>query len=55
MMAPFGGGGSYMLGLISRESPPMYSKALNDELISVLIPTTPTQRLVFSSCTAKAT
>lgn len=41
VMAPFPGPGSYMLGLISRESPPACSKAVNDELISVLIPTTP--------------
>ena len=41
VLAPFPGPGSYMLGLISREAPPQCSKALNEELISVLIPTTP--------------
>ncbi len=41
VMAPYPGPGSYMLGLVSREAPPQCSKALNDELISVLIPTTP--------------
>ena len=41
VMAPFPGPGSYMIGLISREAPPNCSKAVNDELISVLIPTTP--------------
>ncbi len=41
VMAPFPGPGSYMIGLVSREAPPECSKAMNDELISVLIPTTP--------------
>lgn len=41
VMAPFPGPGSYMLGLVAREAPPECSKALNDELISVLVPTTP--------------
>lgn len=41
VMAPFPGPGSFMLGLISRESPKEFSKTLDDELISVLIPTTP--------------
>ena len=41
VMAPFPSPGSYMIGLISREAPPNCSKAVNDELISVLIPTTP--------------
>lgn len=41
VMAPFPGPGSFMLGLVSREGPPECSKALNDELISVLVPTTP--------------
>lgn len=41
VMAPFPGPTSYMLGLISRESPKTFSKTLDDDLISVLIPTTP--------------
>lgn len=41
VMAPFPSPGSYMLGLISREAPPICSKGVNEELISVLIPTTP--------------
>ncbi|NGX39722.1 MAG: hypothetical protein KR126chlam1_01055 [Chlamydiae bacterium] len=41
VMAPFPSPGSYMLGLISREAPPQCSKSVNEELISVLIPTTP--------------
>ncbi len=41
VLAPFPGPQSYMLGLISREAPPQCSKAMNEELISVLIPTTP--------------
>lgn len=41
VMAPFPGPGSYMLGLISREAPKSFSKTLDDDLISVLIPTTP--------------
>jgi len=41
VMAPFPSPGVYMLGLISREAPQQCSKAVNEELISVLIPTTP--------------
>ncbi len=41
VLAPFPSSASYMLGLVARESPPQCSKAVNDELISVLIPTTP--------------
>lgn len=41
VLAPFPGPDSYMLGLIAREAPPQCSKALNEELISVLVPTTP--------------
>lgn len=41
VMAPFPNPGAYMLGLVSREAPPVCSKGANDELISVLIPTTP--------------
>lgn len=41
VLAPFPSSASYMLGLVAREAPPQCSKAVNDELISVLIPTTP--------------
>lgn len=41
VMAPYPYPGTYMLGLIAREAPDVCSKAVNDELISVLIPTTP--------------
>jgi uncharacterized membrane protein len=41
VLAPYPSNASYMLGLVARESPPQCSKAVNDELISVLIPTTP--------------
>lgn len=41
VMAPFPGQGSYMLGLISRHAPKTFSKTLDDDLISVIIPTTP--------------
>ena len=41
VLAPFPGPNSYMLGLIAREAPPQCSKSLNEELLSVLIPTTP--------------
>lgn len=41
VMAPYPSPGNYMLGLISREAPSVCSKAINEELISVLIPTTP--------------
>ena len=41
VMVAFPGPNSYMLGLIAREAPNQCSKAVNEELISVLIPTTP--------------
>jgi len=41
VMAPYPNPGVYMLGLISRDAPQQCSKAVNEELISVLIPTTP--------------
>jgi uncharacterized membrane protein len=41
VMVPFPKDGMYMLGLIVKESPQVCSKALGDELISVLLPTTP--------------
>jgi len=41
VMAPFPRGGSYVLGLVSRESPTMCSSAAGESLFSVLIPTTP--------------
>lgn len=41
VMVPFPYPGCYMLGLIAREAPHECSKQVNEELISVLIPTTP--------------
>jgi uncharacterized membrane protein len=41
VMAPFPNKGLYSLGLVSRKSPDACSKAVNKELISVFIPTTP--------------
>ena len=41
VLAPYPTSTSYMIGLVAREAPPQCSKAVNDELISVLIPTTP--------------
>ncbi len=41
VMVPFPRPGVYVLGLIARESPPSCSRAVDEELISVLIPTTP--------------
>jgi len=41
VMAPFPSPGVYMLGLISRDAPKQCSSAVNEELMSVLIPTTP--------------
>lgn len=41
VMVPFPRPDVYVLGLISRESPEICSKAAGDELVSVLIPTTP--------------
>jgi uncharacterized membrane protein len=41
VMVPFPKDGMYMLGLIVRESPSICSQAVGEELISVLIPTTP--------------
>lgn len=41
VMVPFPREGVYVLGLISRESPPICSKAVSQELVSVLVPTTP--------------
>jgi len=41
VLAPYPTATSYMIGLVAREAPPQCSKAVNDELISVLIPTTP--------------
>ena len=41
VMVPFPRPGVYVLGLIARESPGSCSKAVKEELISVLIPTTP--------------
>jgi len=41
VMVPFPREDIFVLGLISRESPETCSNAVNDELISVLVPTTP--------------
>ncbi len=41
VMVPFPHPGIYVIGLISRESPKTCSDAVNAELISVLVPTTP--------------
>jgi uncharacterized membrane protein len=41
VMVPFPRKDTYVIGLIARESPTMCSRAANEELISVLVPTTP--------------
>ncbi len=41
VLAPFPKEGSYCLGLVSREAPKACERALNAELLSVFIPTTP--------------
>ena len=41
VMVPFPRPGVYVMGLIARESPPSCSKAVKEDLISVLVPTTP--------------
>lgn len=41
VLVPFPRDGIYVLGLVARESPSVCSKATEEELISVLIPTTP--------------
>ncbi|MCI0381970.1 MAG: DUF502 domain-containing protein [Chlamydiae bacterium] len=41
VMVPFPKPGNYMIGLIAREAPEACSEKMNEELISVLIPTTP--------------
>ncbi|NGX35375.1 MAG: hypothetical protein K1000chlam1_00198, partial [Candidatus Anoxychlamydiales bacterium] len=41
VMAPFPYKGLYSLGLVSRPSPETCSNAVNEELISVFVPTTP--------------
>jgi uncharacterized membrane protein len=41
VMVPFPRPGVYVLGLIARESPPSCCRATDQDLISVLIPTTP--------------
>ena len=41
VMVPFPKEGTYMIGLIARESPKCCSTALKQDLISVLVPTTP--------------
>ncbi len=41
VMVPFPKGGSYVMGLVSRESPKVCCEGVNEELFSVLVPTTP--------------
>jgi uncharacterized membrane protein len=41
VMVPFPRTDIFVLGLVARESPAACSNAINDELISVLVPTTP--------------
>jgi len=41
VMVPFPREGSYVIGLISRESPTICCRAAKEDLLSVLIPTTP--------------
>ena len=41
VMVPFPKGGSYVMGLISREAPQICSDKAGSELFSVLVPTTP--------------
>ena len=41
VMVPFPCPGTYVIGLISRESPEICSQTVNETLISVLVPTTP--------------
>jgi uncharacterized membrane protein len=41
VMVPFPRPDVFVLGLISRESPPICSEAAGEELVSVLVPTTP--------------
>ncbi len=41
VMAPFPYKGTYSIGLVSRESPQTCQKAVNAEMVSVFVPTTP--------------
>ncbi|MBF5059256.1 DUF502 domain-containing protein [Candidatus Neptunochlamydia vexilliferae] len=41
VMVPFPKGGSYVMGLVSRESPKVCCEGVGEELYSVLVPTTP--------------
>jgi uncharacterized membrane protein len=41
VLVPFPSPGSYVLGLISRESPAACCQSVNQDLVSVLVPTTP--------------
>jgi uncharacterized membrane protein len=41
VMVPFPRPGVYVIGLIARESPPCCSAAVQEDLVSVLVPTTP--------------
>ena len=40
-MVPFPKEGTYVMGLVSRESPKVCSESIQSSLISVLVPTTP--------------
>lgn len=40
-MAPFPKEGTYVMGLVSRESPKICSKHMEEKMHSVLVPTTP--------------
>lgn len=41
VMVPFPKGGSYVMGLVSREAPDLCSEKLGEKLYSVFVPTTP--------------
>ncbi len=41
VMVPFPDKGIYVLGLVARDAPPICSEKVNEDLVSVLIPTTP--------------
>jgi uncharacterized membrane protein len=41
VMVPYPKNDSYVIGLMSRESPQICSEAIGDDLISILVPTTP--------------
>lgn len=41
VMVPYPKNDSYVIGLLSRDSPKVCSEAIGDELVSILVPTTP--------------